>query len=503
MKRIIIYCLVYLVFGLVLGSLNAQNTLSTKDYIDSFKQAAMQEMRVHGVPASITLGQGILESASGNSKLSRECNNHFGIKCRKNWNGKFCLADDDAKDECFRGYESAIESYRDHSLFLKGSARYAPLFELNPTDFEGWANGLREAGYATNPAYGTILSNIIRKYRLSLFDSMVVLGEEYFRNSPDRPSMIEVNGLPAVAAKEGESPNEVAKRYHLGNWQIYRYNDLTEGEMINPGEILYLKPKRSSGQEETHILKKGETMRDVSQLYAIKMKQLYRKNKMSSGQEPEVGEVVYLKEKRSVPPKIASVVPVSKKGTDAVSLMQKSKALNENLHEVQKGETIEMIADKYKTSVLNLVRWNDLETAEVKPGQILVLSPSIKASPELTSNVATSSESVKPKTHTVIKGETMFSIARMYNLRPDSLIEWNGMRNKSLVADQVLLLHRVKGGPSSNLAKSQETAELHFVKPGETLYSISQKYGISVEQLKKLNNLKGNSISTGQKLVLQ
>ena len=487
-----------LTFGFI-GSLTAQKSMNTKEYIDSFKQAAMQEMRVHGVPASITLGQGILESASGNSKLSKECNNHFGIKCRKNWNGKFCLADDDAKDECFRGYETAIESYRDHSLFLKGSSRYAPLFELNPTDFEGWANGLREAGYATNPAYGTILSNIIRKYRLTLYDSMVVLGEEYFKGSSDQPEMIQINGVPAIGAKEGENPSEVAKKHHLGTWQIYRYNDLKEGEMINPGEILYLRPKRSSGSEETHILKKGETMRDISQQYAVKMKQLYRKNKMQPGQEPEVGEVIYLKEKRQMPPKLAVQTPKTSQ-IDALAVMnQRKKVISENMHEVQKGETIEQIAEKYHTSVLNLVRWNDLEKAEVKSGQILVLSPTMKPAP-VQETMVNNKENVQSKTHTVLRGETVYSISKLYALKADSLIAWNQLESKAISVDQVLLLYRSKNASS---AKSVPMASIHFVKPGETLYNIAQKYHLPVDRLKQLNNLPNNSISIGQKLILQ
>jgi LysM repeat protein len=498
-KLLIVFLATFYV-GLI-SSLSAQKSMNTKEYIDSFKQSAMQEMRVHGVPASITLGQGILESASGNSKLSKECNNHFGIKCRKNWNGKFCLADDDAKDECFRGYETSIESYRDHSLFLKGSSRYAALFELNPTDYEGWANGLREAGYATNPAYGTILSNIIRKYRLTLYDSMVVLGEEYFKGSIGQPEMIQINGVPAIGAKEGENPSEVAKKHHLGTWQIYRYNDLKEGEMINPGEIIYLRPKRSSGSEETHILKKGESLRDISQQYAVKMKQLYRKNRLEPGQEPAVGEVIYLKEKRQNPPKLAVQTPKVNQA-DAVNLLnQRKKAISENMHEVLKGETIEQIAEKYQTSVLNLVRWNDLEIADVKVGQILVLSPTMKPSKN-TENMVNNRENVKSKTHTVLKGETVYSISKMYSMKPDSLIVWNHLQSKPISVDQVLYLYRVANFTSGQ-STTQVVASIHFVKPGETLYSIAQKYHLPVDRLKQLNNIQNNSISLGQKLILQ
>jgi LysM repeat protein len=225
---------------------------------------------------------------------------------------------------------------------------------------------------------------------------------------------------------------------------------------------------------------------------------------MEPGQEPEVGEVIYLKEKRQTPPKLAPEKP-KKNQTEAVAVInQRKKVIAENMHEVQKGETIEQIAEKYKTSVLNLVRWNDLETAEVKQGQILVLSPSMKPveNPE---NFVDTRETIKSKYHTVLRSETVYSIARLYNLKPDSIIAWNNLKGKSITEDQVLKLRREKG--ASNDASPSKTmsdvANIHFVKPGDTLYSIATKYGISVDKLKKLNNIDKNSISIGQKLILQ
>lgn len=496
MHRIKFYFLLSLHF-LFLGEARAQQSrsISTRDYIDSFKDIAMQEMRTNGVPASITLGQGILESASGNSRLSKECNNHFGIKCRKNWTGKYCLADDDAKDECFRGYESPFESYRDHSLFLKNSRRYDFLFELNPLDYPSWAHGLRTAGYATNPAYGNILIRIIEKYQLATYDSLVVIGEEFFKDG--KSINLTVNGLPAIAAKSGDTPESIAKEQKLAEWKIYKYNDLSRDDFINPGEILYLKPKRKVSSSSTHIVKRGETLHDVSQMYAIKMKSLRKLNQLEAGQEPQVGEELNLNEKRETPPQVVTgKVPMS----SAVKVLQAEKGpTNEQTHEVSRGETIESIADKYKTSVLNLVRWNDLEYAEVTPGQILVLAPGIKSSADVRS-VSQENEGLKPQTHTVMRGETVYSIARMYKLDPQQIINANDRLRKggSLLADEVIRLYPSEGNQSSTVV--QPKASIHYVKPGETLYAISQKYQVSVDQIKSLNNLGGNAIWVGQKL---
>ena len=391
----------FVLFGLLnLLELKGQ-LMSTREYIDSFKVVAMQEMRMHGVPASITLGQGVLESASGNSKLAKNCNNHFGIKCRSTWTGAFCLADDDAKDECFRGYPSVYESYRDHSLFLKNSKRYFPLFELSATDYKGWATGLREAGYATNPSYATILIGVIEKYHLGLFDSVVVMGDDYVipseaggntNNNPNAGNsamagVSEVNGIQAIIAKPGETPEALAARYNLGIWQIYKYNDIEKGQMLNPGEIIYLKPKRRRSTETNHLVKPGESMREISQQYGVKVKHLYKLNRLELGEEVQPGEVLNLRSKRSNPP--ITLIP----GSDTASRMQTAKPVDyrkfmsndvspvtgqpqDTYHFVKSGETLYSISKTFGVTVEQIRVWNSLSTNQINVGQRLkVRSP--------------------------------------------------------------------------------------------------------------------------------
>ncbi len=485
--------------------------MSTRQYIDSFKFVAMQEMRAHGVPASITLGQGVLESASGNSKLAKNCNNHFGIKCRSNWTGKFCLADDDAKDECFRGYETAFDSYRDHSLFLKGGKRYFLLFELSATDYKGWANGLREAGYATNPNYGNILIGVIEKYRLSQYDSMVVFGEDFY--SPGvatNTAPVEVNGIQAIMAKPGETPEQVAARYNMSTWQIYKYNDISKGDMLSPGEIIYLKPKRRRSFENNHTVKNGETMREISQKYGVKVKHLYKLNRLEPGLEVRPGEVINLKEKRDVPPAILERND-NPNQVNAVDLILNQRTAPQGgqskgtVYEVQAGETLQDIAQRMNVSALDLARWNNLDGYSVAAGQILVLRPNVKMSEEtqvdyrnfMSNNGAASA----PRTHIVIRGETLFSIARLYRLSVDSLTAWNQLEGKPLMLDRKLYLQRVGGtSPAKSNNNAGQFDAYHFVQPGETLYSISRKYAISVEEIKAWNRLENNQIEVGQRL---
>jgi LysM repeat protein len=496
---------------LLLGKSEAQ-LMSTRQYIDSFKFVAMQEMRAHGVPASITLGQGVLESASGNSKLAKNCNNHFGIKCRSNWTGKFCLADDDAKDECFRGYETAFDSYRDHSLFLKGSKRYFLLFELSATDYKGWAHGLREAGYATNPNYGNILIGVIEKYRLSQYDSMVILGEDFFApGTVANTAPVEVNGIQAIVAKPGETPEQVAARYNMATWQIYKYNDISEGEMLSPGEIIYLKPKRRRAVEMNHTVKNGETMRDISQKYGVKVKHLYKLNRLEPGLEVRPGEVLNLKEKRETPPVILERND-NPNQVNAVDLILNQRTINKEsqskgtVYEVQAGETLKDIAQRMNVTELDLARWNNLDGYTVAAGQILVLKPNVKMSEESQVDyrnfMSNSGNARAPRTHIVIRGETLFSIARLYHISVDSLTAWNQLEGKPLMVDRKLYLQRMPGASTSKSGNSSGEVfdEYHFVQPGETLYAISRKYAVTVEQLKAWNRLETNQIEVGQRL---
>lgn len=475
--------------------------LSTKEYIDAYKFAAMQEMKIYNIPASITLGQGILESASGNSKLATECNNHFGIKCRKEWTGAYCLADDDAPNECFRGYASAMESYRDHSLFLSGSQRYQTLFTLQATDYRNWAEGLRTAGYATNPAYAKTLIGVIERYRLTMYDSMVVLGEDFIAPDTAAQKIISKNGLPAVYAKAGQTPAQIAKEHEMGAWQIYRYNDLKRGESLDPGEIVYLKPKKRKGTVAVVTVKEGESMRDISQEYGIKLRHLYKKNRLKPGMQVKAGEVLSLQRKSAETPVVMTKdeieeadKPISKSADPANPVTPSEKLF----HEVKSGETLYSIAAKYGVAVEDLMRWNNLGGNSLKAGQVLVLKKSVKYDKGDSKDTSAGAAQVKSsvKYHIVMSGETLYSISKLYNQPVDSIKIWNNLADNSIKPGQELIVNKWE-------KKYNSIPGTYTVHEGDTLYSISRKFGISVADLKMLNSLNSNAIVPGMILKLK
>ena len=471
--------------------------MTTQDYINTYKYAAMQEMKVYNIPASITLGQGILESASGNSKLATECNNHFGIKCRKEWTGPHCLADDDAPNECFRGYGSAMESYRDHSLFLKNGTRYNSLFTLSSTDYQGWANGLKNAGYATNPVYAKTLIGVIEKYRLTMYDSMVILGEDYFSPDTAAQNNISKNGLPAVLARAGQTPEQIAKEQELGAWQIYKYNDLKRGESLDPGEIVYLKPKKRKGTVAVVTVQEGQSMRGISQDYGIKLKHLYKKNNLKPGQQVKAGEVLTLQSKNPDVPETTNAVRTSTTAADNEA-PENTPVPDAGFHEVKAGETFYSIASKYGIRVSELMQWNNLGSSGLKVGQILVLKQGIKANgADSTKGSTQAAISRSVKYHTVMSGETLYSISRLYNVSVDSIMIWNKMASPALRPGQEIVV----SAPDSKSAGN--TSKTYTVQSGDTLYSISRKFGISVADIRKMNQLTNDSLAVGQILVLQ
>lgn len=282
-----------------------QEKITAEQYIAKYKEHAILEMEKYNIPASITLAQGMLESGNGNSDLAVKANNHFGIKCHNNWKGETYIKDDDKKDECFRKYESALDSYNDHSAFLASYSRYAFLFKLDRTDYKSWAKGLKEAGYATNPKYAEILIRVIENYELYKFDS----GARYTNANTQRAEIktstrtgkreiLRMGIRKYIIIQPGDNIEKIAKETDKDTWQLYKYNDLSKDEKIIAGQKLFLQPKRNKAKELYHTVKEGETMKYISQLYGIKLKKLYLKNNMNIGEEPKAGDILYLRKNK-------------------------------------------------------------------------------------------------------------------------------------------------------------------------------------------------------------
>jgi LysM repeat protein len=304
---------------------NDARRMTRQEYIDHFAKVAIQEMNEFHIPASITLAQGCLESGDGNSSLARDANNHFGIKCNNGWTGKSVRHDDDSRRECFRKYQSAWESYRDHSLFLRNNVRYAQLFSLKITDYKGWAKGLKRAGYATDPRYPERLIRIIEEYQLYDLDKTydgkdAVVSTDNERQDDDartsgndnnridhfsidlsdNQSVTERNGTKSIRARQGDTYEELASEYGLKDWEIFHYNDTEKGHEPAESSIVYLemKPNQAARGNDYHIARDGETMWQISQQYSIRLKSLYRKNRMKQGDEPQPGQQIWLRSKK-------------------------------------------------------------------------------------------------------------------------------------------------------------------------------------------------------------
>jgi len=276
-------------------------------YIDKYKDLAISEMKRSGVPASITLAQGMLESDYGRSRLAVEANNHFGIKCHNDWKGATITHNDDKRNECFRKYRNVEESFYDHSDFLTSTPRYKDLFKLKPEDYKGWARGLRQAGYATNPNYANLLINKIEEYELWRYDRGYKGTETTTSSSTpnanelvvtNRASRVkENNRIRYIVVNERDTRESIEKDFKLLKWELLKYNELDGNFKPQPGQILYLQPKRNKADvgKNVHTASNGESMYSISQQYGIKLKKLYEMNKMREGEEPKAGDRVRLR----------------------------------------------------------------------------------------------------------------------------------------------------------------------------------------------------------------
>jgi len=309
---------------------SAISAQSVSDYVNQYKDLAISEMRRTGIPASITLAQGIIESDCGRSTLAREANNHFGIKCHDDWTGPTVRHNDNKRNECFRKYKMAEESFYDHSDFIKSGSRYYFLFDNKPTDYKAWAHGLKKAGYATNPDYANMLIRTIEENDLWAYDSgnktppkmfpdsttakvpnkisddsskkYVQLSDRNTTISARVPRIMEKNRIQYIIVKDGDSREKLENEFQLLRWELPKYNEVKSDFVPEPGQILYLQPKRDKAQagEEYYTATNGDTMYNISQQYGIKLKKLYEMNRMTEGSEPEAGKKIWLRNTKPV-----------------------------------------------------------------------------------------------------------------------------------------------------------------------------------------------------------
>ena len=293
----------------------AQSRNKTYDaYIEKYYTIAQKQQEAHGIPASITLAQGLLESGAGKSTLAVNANNHFGIKCH-DWTGATEYADDDKKNECFRKYKHVLDSYEDHSQFLVTRSRYQSLFSLSPTDYQGWAHGLKKAGYATDPAYAFKLISIIDTYELHQYDlaKSTKKRNTTVAQKPKQPSYEEFsigqirasakhtvyynNNIRCVIAEAGDTYGSIGDEFNVSEKRIRTYNDVNSTVTLKAGDWVYIRPKKkkSAKKHEFHTIQAGESMHSISQYYGVKMESLYILNDMPFTAGAELGKSLKLR----------------------------------------------------------------------------------------------------------------------------------------------------------------------------------------------------------------
>jgi LysM repeat protein len=425
-------------------------------YIEQYKDIAIEEMHRTGIPASIKMAQAILESNAGRSYLAKKGNNHFGIKCGSQWSGSTVMRkDDDYKNgrlvpSCFRAYSNPEESFVAHSEFLRDprkNYRYGFLFRLDATDYKAWAKGLKKAGYATNPKYPRLLIQLIERYNLQQFDLMdpidpaLMVQEETYS-----PSLQRVNDVEYIYARPGERPIEISMDFGVSPDKIVKYNERIHApnQVLEAGARVFLQKKRRSyrGEKKYHYVKAGDDMFSIAQHYGLRLDKLLSKNKMSEGEEPAIGEQIRLR---------------------GLSWFESKPVLRSEQESILPDELEEDLpADEDVQALPQAETGDEAEQPDAKEEE---------ESPEVA--VDTSTSTVEVDSPEVALTDVEKRPAEMES----GLVE---SREKASAVETV--------------------AEYYEVKKGDTLYSISRRFALSVEKLKAQNELESNALRIGQQL---
>jgi len=464
---------------------------SQMNYIQQFKDAAIAEMDRAGIPASITLAQGILESAAGNSELARTANNHFGIKCSSNWSGKSVKKKDDDRDangglieSCFRKYDDPRQSFFDHSEFLRDPRkynRYGFLFNLDRTDYKAWARGLQASGYATAGDYSDKLINLIERYQLQNFDhpgnAAGIPANPANPTTPlppgTKPPVIpastspvqrigRVNDVKVVLTQNGETIDDIARRYRLKPEKVADYNErhYPPGIKLADNTRIYIQSKRSRwrGRDAEHFVREGQSMFEISQLYGLKLSKLREKNGLSGDQEPATGEKIRLKGRSAQTVRVRETpLPKFDPSKPVYQPNNPNNPTNTN------NPNSRPATDEDLPFIIDGGEGN-------KPTPTPPLPVSEPVKPQLPPRPSTT--------------DTPFPTDPYANNGQSGSGTWQPPANPTPVI-----------APPVNVPDGY-----HLVIKGDTLYSLSRKYGLTVPRLKQLNNMIDDNIKLGQQL---
>ncbi|MCK7559717.1 glucosaminidase domain-containing protein [Chitinophaga sedimenti] len=443
---------------LICASATRAQTIATPQYISNYKGLAMSEMQRSGVPAAIKLAQGIIETQSGNSWLVQNSNNHFGIKCKNNWSGATVNYDDDEKQECFRKYAQAADSWKDHSDFLRNNPRYAFLFEYDPKDYKSRAYGLKQAGYATSRTYPQQLIEVIERYDLNQY-TLIAMGDKPADNGPfiadnqpvsgksnnkvvpaakltNYPSgEFKINGRKVMYAPAGTSLVVLANDKDIRVSNLVHYNDLQDAVLLEEDMLIFLQRKNRTGANDYHIVAQGETLHSISQAEGIMIEWLRKRNKLEEGEEPAPGEKLLLDGYAKEKPQVTGIAIIKEEDQQPKDLSLK-KIVRDVRGEINKAR--------------------EGSAAPAKPG------PSAEPADK--------------------------------NSLPPQMVEDLKKIDGAQVTQSTM--------PVSRPATPTASVKYHTVQGKETMYAISKKYNVSVAQLQRWNNLPDNNIKAGQQLVV-
>ncbi|BDS13546.1 glucosaminidase domain-containing protein [Aureispira anguillae] len=540
---------------LTLAQKGDKGDLTVDEYINTFKNIAIQEMERSGIPASITLAQGIHESAFGNSNLAKKANNHFGIKCTKDWEGKSMYKwDDEAQKSCFRVYTSADDSYVDHTDFLLNRRHYAFLFEYKRSDYKRWAKGLKKAGYATDPKYPDKLIHTIEKYKLAQYDKATGLltydttrlknPNTYVKSGKYRakprsfffksykPGFFRTNGATYAISRKGESALAVAKRFGIPYKRFLKFNDLVDGDNLMDYQPVYIQPKRNAykGEETFYKVEKDITMYEIAQEFGMKLSNLLTQNLLEVGEEPMNGELIMLKEMALSKPKLRAkshidTLPSPYVDDETVKKVKKQVVPTRVVIpkvERPKPQSVEVNTPTYDKAIysdtarintakskdkafLNVVVNNTTTTTTGtnKTTNTVIRRPrntptntgqnsSPKTNPNALFNPSTTTPTTDPNPKTTTG--TVDKVERPV-IKKEPIYPTDRIGSTKDYNSTVV----VKKEDKKETPK-QETFIYHVVQKGETLYRIHRQYGVSVEVIQVINKLQGTILDVGARL---